>query len=97
MEGIRRAQRAEGDLSCGRRLRQVSGEGRRVPPQADEGSRLREVISAAGFRSHDSRMEKSETQAPGVRERIVEIAVAIFMFAVGAVIMIDNYHLGAGW
>ena len=42
-------------------------------------------------------MEKSETQAPGVRERIVEIAVAIFMFAVGAVIMIDNYHLGAGW
>jgi len=42
-------------------------------------------------------MEKSETRASGVRERIVEIAVAVFMFAIGAVIMIDNYHLGAGW
>jgi hypothetical protein len=42
-------------------------------------------------------MEKSETRASGVRERIVEIAVAVFMFAIGAVIMIGNYHLGAGW
>jgi len=36
-------------------------------------------------------------QASGVPERVVEIAVAIFMFAIGVVIMIDNYQLGAGW
>src|SRR2546423_258897 len=36
-------------------------------------------------------------QASGVPERIVEIGVAIFTFAIGAVMMIDNYHLGAGW
>jgi hypothetical protein len=42
-------------------------------------------------------MDKGHTPAAGVRERVVEIAVAIFMFAIGAVIMLDNYHLGAGW
>jgi putative tricarboxylic transport membrane protein len=36
-------------------------------------------------------------QASGISERIVEIAVALFMFAIGLVIMIDNYQLGAGW
>jgi putative tricarboxylic transport membrane protein len=35
--------------------------------------------------------------ASGLSERVVEIAVAILMFAIGAVIMADNYHLGAGW
>ena len=36
-------------------------------------------------------------QASGIAERTVEIAVALFMFAIGLVIMIDNYQLGAGW
>ena len=36
-------------------------------------------------------------QASGISERTVEIAVALFMFAIGLVIMIDNYQLGAGW
>ena len=36
-------------------------------------------------------------QAAGVPERVVEIVVAIFMFAVGGVMMFDNYRLGAGW
>jgi putative tricarboxylic transport membrane protein len=36
-------------------------------------------------------------QASGVPERVVEITVAVFMFVIGAVMMIDNYHLGAGW
>src|SRR4051794_27615292 len=35
--------------------------------------------------------------ASGLSERVAEIAVAILMFAIGAVIMADNYHLGAGW
>ena len=33
----------------------------------------------------------------GINERTVEIAVALFTFAIGVVIMIDNYQLGAGW
>jgi putative tricarboxylic transport membrane protein len=36
-------------------------------------------------------------QASGIAERTVEIAVALFMLAIGLVIMIDNYQLGAGW
>jgi len=36
-------------------------------------------------------------QRAGISERIVEIVVAIFMFAIGLGMMLDNYQLGAGW
>lgn len=42
-------------------------------------------------------MDENPTHRSGVPARAVEIAVAIFTFAIGAVMMLDNYHLGAGW
>jgi hypothetical protein len=36
-------------------------------------------------------------QGGGIPERTAEIAVAIFMFAIGLGMMFDNYQLGAGW
>ena len=32
-----------------------------------------------------------------VSERTADIAMAVFMFAIGVVMIVDNYHLGAGW
>jgi hypothetical protein len=32
-----------------------------------------------------------------VTERTAEIVMAVFMFAIGVVMVVDNYQLGAGW
>ena len=32
-----------------------------------------------------------------VSERTADIAMAVFMFAIGVVMIVDNYQLGAGW
>ncbi|MGZ5093718.1 MAG: tripartite tricarboxylate transporter TctB family protein [Burkholderiales bacterium] len=32
-----------------------------------------------------------------VSQRVADIVVAVGMFAIGVVMMVDNYHLGAGW
>ena len=42
--------------------------------------------------------ERDDAAAGGVvTERTADIVMAIFMFAIGVVMVVDNYQLGAGW
>ena len=44
----------------------------------------------------EAHQEKPSTSR-GVTQRTADIVMAVLMFAIGVVIIVDNYHLGAGW
>jgi hypothetical protein len=41
--------------------------------------------------------QQDRSRAGGVKQRTMDIAMALFFFAIGAVMIVDNYRLGAGW
>ena len=41
--------------------------------------------------------EREDAPRGSVTQRTADIAMAIFMFAIGVVMVVDNYQLGAGW
>jgi putative tricarboxylic transport membrane protein len=41
--------------------------------------------------------QQRSSRATGVKQRTMEIVMAVFFFAIGVVMIVDNYRLGAGW
>jgi hypothetical protein len=41
--------------------------------------------------------QQRSSRAGGVKQRTMDIVMALFFFAIGVVMIVDNYRLGAGW
>jgi hypothetical protein len=41
--------------------------------------------------------QQHRSAAGGVKQRTMDIVMALFFFAIGAVMIVDNYQIGAGW